>query len=813
MTTNPSMHALSRSNPDNRDWLVDATKSKRSRLMRALSRVASEGLMVFEHGRGATHVSRSAERVVGVARSRMLGSGFESLLVPEDRGVLRAVLDRFDDVDDPPERFDLRLGKPEPRTLAATASVEPLNPGQLGVMVTLRDVTGEREETARRERETEWFRAMTDHCADLVMVLQRRRDQRYEHRFVSAASQAILGISPQELAETDDSFLVHPEDVQAHRDAVRTCAAAPGNVASVEFRARHADGRWVHLESKLVNRLDDAVAPSIVATVRDISSRAKREAALQARIQWFADVTGRASDIYYVVGPAGEVLFASQSVETMLGWKPEEIDRDVAASIVHERDHAAFAAAFQDALAEPGEPVRVRYRARTRDGRELRLESVLTDCRADPAVGGTIVTTRDVTERELQHPATGLPSRRRLLDVLEDRWAVGGDLCLVAIEDLATETLARAHGDEAAAAHVQAVGERLRRRHIGEVVGHLAERRLAVLASTGATGELAAKAITQALQEPVAGPNAPLHPNPRLAIVCRGEGLDSPTAILNAASSGLDRGRADARNLVWHSDREGARARERLQQERVARRVVETGAFEVHYQPIVRSGDGTVAGFEALIRPSIGDLNPGELVRVAQETGLISELGRAVLRRAVRAARAFRQVSPDVSVSVNASAIELLDATLVQRVASTLKVLAVPPSALRLELTETALVDRPEATRQTIVALRALGVGVSLDDFGTGYSSLSHLHRFPIDGVKIDRSFTAELGRPGPARAVVGAVAALGRDLGLSVVAEGVETEAQAQRVVDAGVGLIQGYLYAKALPEEAALGFLTERG
>jgi diguanylate cyclase (GGDEF)-like protein len=241
------------------------------------------------------------------------------------------------------------------------------------------------------------------------------------------------------------------------------------------------------------------------------------------------------------------------------------------------------------------------------------------------------------------------------------------------------------------------------------------------------------------------------------------------------------------------------------------RLALERNELEVFYQPQIRLPDGGLAGFEALVRwrqPGRGLRPPSDFLDVAAETGLIVPMGRAVLREACRQVRRWQprlHSSAPLTVSVNLSAAEILQPDLVDAVRGALAESGLPPAALELEITETAVLEASEEIRGVLRRLKALGVSLAVDDFGVGYSYLSHLRDFPIDRVKIDRSFIAGLGLAGEDRTIVEAVVRLAHELGLGVVAEGVETEAQATLLLALGCDVAQGYYYAPPLTARAA--------
>jgi EAL domain-containing protein (putative c-di-GMP-specific phosphodiesterase class I) len=232
--------------------------------------------------------------------------------------------------------------------------------------------------------------------------------------------------------------------------------------------------------------------------------------------------------------------------------------------------------------------------------------------------------------------------------------------------------------------------------------------------------------------------------------------------------------------------------------------------LKVQFQPIVSLEEGATVGCEALVRwehPIRGTVGPGDFVSIAEETGLISKIGRIVLEQAARQAAHWRRQGRDIFVSVNISPRQLTRPDLPEDVRSALTTSGLPPECLSLEVTETALLRDPGPIVESLRRLKALGVRLAIDDFGAGASSFGLLRILPIDQIKVDHTFIHGLGDQTSDRAVVAAVVSLAKELGLTVIAEGVETHRQQAELRDLGAELAQGYLYSPARnPEELQL-------
>ena len=282
------------------------------------------------------------------------------------------------------------------------------------------------------------------------------------------------------------------------------------------------------------------------------------------------------------------------------------------------------------------------------------------------------------------------------------------------------------------------------------------------------------------------------------------------------AANALSRAKEQGRNhYQFYTDDMNATAFERLMLESRLRKALEQGEFVIYYQPKVSLADGSVIGVEALLRwfhPDLGLVPPAEFIPLAEECGLIVAMGRWVVRQVCAQVRDWRDQGLCVPpVSINVSALQFNDPALLGELQEALQQAGLPPDQLELELTESALMADPERANEVLHRARAMGARISIDDFGTGYSSLSYLKRFPAGTLKIDRSFVRGLPEDGDDLAIAGAVIAMAGSLGLTVVAEGVESSAQLQALRELGCDEIQGFLTGRPMPAEAMRERLLE--
>jgi len=327
----------------------------------------------------------------------------------------------------------------------------------------------------------------------------------------------------------------------------------------------------------------------------------------------------------------------------------------------------------------------------------------------------------------------------------------------------------------------------------------------------------AAERLMKALSAPFVLGGKEVFTSVSIGIALSNPNYEQPDEILRDADTAMYRAKSlgKARFEVFDADMR-ASVMARLQLETDLRRALERGEFNNYYQPIVNLASGDIAGFEALLRwqhPTRGLLGPGEFIGVAEETGLIRELGWWNLREACRQISEWRASSKEhghLTVSVNLSAKQFLQPNLVQDIGNLLRESGLPPEALKLEITESTVMGDPSAAVEMLQQIKALGIRLAIDDFGTGYSSLSYLHRFPLDTLKIDRSFISDISAEGEGMEIARTILPMANNLRLDVIAEGVETIEQVLLLKKLQCKYGQGYYFSKPLSADGITALLT---
>ena len=553
---------------------------------------------------------------------------------------------------------------------------------------------------------------------------------------------------------------------------------------------------------------------------------------IQAHIRDQASLLDKAQDAIIVRGIDRSVLYWNKSAQRLYGWTGEEVLGRPVDALLND-DPEALRAATEIVLRSgdwSGELTR-----RGKDGAALTVEVRWTLVNEDDGRPKAIlsidtdITRRKAAEREITHLAfydalTGLPNRRMMLDRLRHALATGGGaLLFIDLDNFKTlnDTLGHEQGDLL----LRQVALRLRAAvYDSDTVARFGGDEFVVmlenLSPHAAEAALQTRAVGERIQQALKRPFV-LKGCEHYSTSSIGATLFEQSGelgeLLKRADLAMYQAKAGGRNaLLFFDPSMQTVVNDRVALEADLRRALRQREFYLHYQPQLDAA-GRVTGAEALVRwrhPQRGVVSPAAFIPLAEETGLILELGQWVLETACAqlAAWAGAAASADLCLAVNVSARQLRHPDFVVDVLAALESSGADPARLKLELTESQLVENVEMAIAKMTALKRSGVGFALDDFGTGYSSLGYLKRLPLDQLKIDQSFVADVLTDPNDAAIARTIVALGQSLGLSVMAEGVETEAQRDFLLQNGCHAYQGYLFSRPLAIEQFDAFLAAR-
>ncbi|HEX7220742.1 MAG TPA: EAL domain-containing protein [Burkholderiales bacterium] len=727
----------------------------------------------------------------------------------------------------------------------AVAAGEP----QKGYVWLLEDVSERRRSDEALERLVREQDAVLQNAVTGIIFVKDRRIVRCNRRF-----EEIFGYGAGELLNQSTRFLFpSTEEYEAGGEALYE-PVWRGETVYVERRHVRKDGTllWCSISGRAVQPGDPAQGS--VWLFDDITQEHESEERVQRALAEQELILDNASvGIAFVRNRA--IQRCNRFLEDMVGAGPGDLIGQSSAVLFATREGWEEAGRIAYSVTAPGGTHESEQRFRRRDGstfvcrtRGRRIdvgdpeqewiwsfEDVTTEREADLRVQQALgELERAVAERtaeleeakaRAQHLAdhdalTGLPNRRLLEDRLTQALALshrnrkGSAVMFVDLDRFKTVNDSLGH----------AVGDALLKEIANRLIGQLREgdticriggdEFVVVLPEVKRSSDVAhvAQKVLEQLSQPVVVEERELIVTCSIGIaVYPDDGRDAESLIRNADAAMYHAKELGRANYQFFTEQMNAAASRRLQLESDLRRAVGRGELRVHFQPIVDTASGRVAAHEALARwqhPKRGLVHPSEFIQLAEETGIILKIGEWVLAEACRwntFIGAPSQNGGNLQIAVNLSARQFNDPQLPKVVARALKETGLPPRLLELEITESTAMQQTDVTLRTLKRLKALGVSIAIDDFGTGYSSLSYLRRFPVDKVKIDRSFVGEVPENRDQGAIVAAIVALAHALQIKVVAEGVETEAQREFLASCGCDFIQGYLVGKPADADSA--------
>jgi diguanylate cyclase (GGDEF)-like protein/PAS domain S-box-containing protein len=807
---------------------VEAALAESEKRFRNMADHAPIMLWVTDPSGACLYLSRRWHEFTGQSPEDALASGWADIIHPEDRAPAEAVFAAAN-ADPAPIRLDYRMRRAdgEWRWVIDTAAPR-FGPGSefLGFIGSVIDITDRKVAEAALAESEERFRNMADHSPAIMWMT----DPEGRNTYLNVHWFELTGQTQTEIENYGWLEAIHPEDRPAC-ERLFIEAQDSRSPFRVEFRIRTKKAGWRWVLDAATPRWDgDGAFQGFVGSMIDITDRRVAEAALAESEQRFRNMADHSPVMLWVTDASGASIYQNKVWLDFTGQASKDALGFGWLEAIDPADRAQTERTFLDANARRA-PLRVEHRVRRADGAWRWVIDTAVP-RYGPAgdflgfIGSVIdITERKETEQALEQSRmraeyaarhdslTGLANRQWFRRCLERHLEGGtwkGLTALLFLDLDAFKSVNDSFGHPAGDELLVQAGQRLQScLSPFEVIARFGGDEFAILLSD-ASGEdevaALAERIIGCLSEPYLLDGREVVVGVSIGI---GIALDRASGamaddLLKKADISLYRAKADGRGVFRFFEPAMEEAAKRNQTLRAdLRDALARGEFLIHYQPVVELGSLKVTGFEALLRwrhPRQGLLSPGEFIAVAEETGDIEGIGAWVLKEACSRAAGW---PAGIFVSVNLSARQFRGDGLVLTVSDALRASGLAPGRLQLEITESLLLHDGEAVRGTLNTLRAWGVRISIDDFGTGYSSLGYLRTFSVDNIKIDRSFVKDLGDNSRTTAILEAVLALADQLGVSLTAEGIETEAQAERLQAMGCRQGQGYLFSRAVPAE----------
>jgi diguanylate cyclase (GGDEF)-like protein/PAS domain S-box-containing protein len=712
--------------------------------------------------------------------------------------------------------------------LAPTMIHEPLVHGvaALGLIGVLLMIAFLGRATAGREavevelRQSERrFKALVSNAADIIIVTDRAGVMQY----VSPAFDRILGRSPDPYRDESLGTFMHPDDLERIAAEMPPLFDDPSRILTTVVRAKHATGGWRHFETTITNRLDDPDVRGIVGNLHDMTDL--REAHERSRSAFENAPIGMA-----MTDLEGRIIRANPAMGDIVGRLPTALVGVSVHDFTHPEDRETGEVEMRHLVSTGAGGYQIEKRYIHCDGHEVWV-SVSVSCVRDEQERPQylIGQVEDVTERRalrerlafaaIHDALTGLPNRELFMDRLEValRRAVRARhrVAVIFVDldrfKLINDSLGHEVGDQVLSAVADRLSSVMR---ASDTLARFGGDEFTVMCDD-VTNDSDAIEVAQRLVAVMSQPLT-LHSGEVFVSLSVGIALsnagETGHVILRNADIAMYRAkdRGPSRIEIYRED-DDHKVVSRLRTSNELHRALERNELELHYQPFVDLHTEMLVGMEALVRwqhPTRGLLLPAEFITLAEDSGLILPLGTWVLKEACRQVAAWHSLRTEAgedndlfNISVNVSAVQLSDPAFVGHVAEAIEATGINPDRLWLEITESTLMRDADEAVVVLRSLRGLGLHIEIDDFGTGYSSLSYLQRFPVESLKIDQSFVAELDKRADNAAIVRAIIGLGDSLGMPIIAEGVERRSQVDKLRTLGCHLAQGYLFGRPLP------------
>jgi len=774
----------------------------------------------------------AAEKMFGISKELALGQ--RSPLVAQGNAEKALELRRRVMMGETIYNYEITRKRSDGAEIEISISAAPLRGASqeiIGVLVTCSDITSLKQTSQALDQQLHFTQELLEVMPSPIFY--RRAEGAYLgfnrawEMFFAQRREDWIGKRPQDLLRAEKAILAEIED----RDVLSS-----GRTSVAEDVVKDGRGMDRHVV-RHISRFTDADGRSagVIGVLTDITDFKQVAQALEASEGRFKALTESAMDIVTVLDAEGRIRYQSPSVRHLLGYEPESMIGQCQFDLVHRDDGERMREAFAELLTRGQMERAVEFRVCRSDGEWRTLEAIGKNCFDVPEVRGIIVNTRDITDRKnieerIQHLAfhdalTGLPNRSLMQDRVSqaigraERSTKRFAVMFIDIDNFKNinDTLGHDVGDEL----LRQVAARLMdsvRTH--DTIARQGGDEFIVLLDQleghqGATR--VAQKILDALRLAFQVGGADQHVSGSIGIALYpDDGRDPPTLLKNADTA-MFHGKALGKNTYqFFTPQMNIAVKRRAAMESNLRAAVKNGDFTLVYQPQIDLNTGEIVAFEALVRwvsEDSGTMMPGEFIPLAEETGLINDIGRWVLEEACRQAVTWQQMGyPARRMAINLSARQLADKGFVDLLVKILKETGLDANSLELEITESQVMRQGEGSVMLLNEIASMGVHLAVDDFGTGYSSLSYLKRLPIGKLKIDQSFVRDITVDPNDTAIVVAIISMAKSLDLDIIAEGIETAGQLTLLRAKGCSVGQGFYFSVPMSADDLTPMLAKK-
>lgn len=798
---------------------------------RAVVNNANDAIFVFETDAwNVIDINETALLMLGLLRENVIGSAMSSFFPPE-------IVARYSGSTPQDSGLQFRnghivtwlCGRNERKTPVEITMTVQRFAGRGYAVLVARDVTMRVQMEAELDRSRRLFSAFMEHTPSVAFI----KDLEGQYLFCNQAFAAIAGMAQNEVLGRTDAEIWSPEvvDLLCSNDQYVLNTGHPLSV--LEMVVPKGSGAARYMQVSKFPLVQDGKQFALAGNAVDITVQIQAEQALQRSEERYRIVAEYNHDMECWLSPTGQMLYVSPSCERITGY-----DRD---HFLHSPQALSDLILFEDReewdrfmhMRDMGDDDSRDLRIRRATGETCWLNAVKREVMGGNGGSlGTRLSLRDITDRkemelQLRHlalhdPLTGLANRTLCLDRVRQamersrrRNPYAFSLIFLDLDrfKILNDSLGHSFGDQV----LVAVADILRKsvRSLDTVARFGGDEFVILLEELDSPREVvqAIQRLRANITQPLTLSGHELQLTASMGVTIGTKNADSPEDLLRNANIAMHQAKKAGRNR-FKSFTPGmlANASRMLALETDLRRGIKRDEFFMVYQPIVRLGRTTsLYGFEALVRwmhPRHGLVPPSDFISAAEDSGIIVELGRTVLRQSCAALQKLRNANPsasDLVISVNISPRQFSDSSLVDTVTSALAESGLPAANLKLEITETAIMENAATAVERLRKLKTLGIALSIDDFGTGYSSMNSLQQFPLDTLKIDLSFVRRMDRSSEGLEIVKAIVSLAHSLRLQVIAEGVERSEQLAILTALGCEYAQGYFYSKPVGEDEA--------